>query len=65
MSAAASVIDEEVAPFRRARRRTGGTPQGPMAPLHRINPVRIAWLRDRIAAPFRRTPQAATAPLEG
>ncbi|MBM3609615.1 MAG: 3-demethylubiquinone-9 3-O-methyltransferase, partial [Alphaproteobacteria bacterium] len=27
-------------------------PDGPMKALHRLNPVRIAWLRDRIAAHF-------------
>ena len=36
---------------------------GPMAPLHRLNPVRIAWARDVIARHFRR--EAEAAPLAG
>ena len=36
-----------------------------MAPLHRINPVRIAWLRDLVAAHFGRTPQGDDGPLSG
>jgi 2-polyprenyl-6-hydroxyphenyl methylase/3-demethylubiquinone-9 3-methyltransferase len=37
---------------------------GPMAPLHRLNPVRIAWARDLIARHFKLEPQAG-APLVG
>ena len=37
-------------------------PDGPMAPLHRINPVRIRWLVDTIA---RRFQAQGRAPLEG
>ena len=47
-----SVIDEEVRRFDAL----GGDwwdPDGPMAPLHRLNPTRIEWLRDAIAAHFR------------
>src|ERR1700740_2163019 len=58
---AASVISEEVARFD-ALGDKWWDPAGPMAPLHRINPVRIAWLRDAIAAHFRRR---GDAPLEG
>jgi 2-polyprenyl-6-hydroxyphenyl methylase/3-demethylubiquinone-9 3-methyltransferase len=57
---AASVITEEVARFD-AMGEDWWDPAGPMAPLHRINPVRIAWIRDTIAAHFRRSGD----PLEG
>ncbi len=53
---AASIIGEEVARFD-ALGDDWWDPAGPMAPLHKINPVRIAWLRDTIAAHFR--PHAA------
>ena len=58
---AASVISEEVARFD-ALGDNWWDPAGPMAPLHRINPLRIAWLRDAIAAHFRRS---GDGPLEG
>src|ERR1700722_20912496 len=58
---AASVISEEVARFA-ALGDNWWDPAGPMAPLHRINPLRIAWLRDAIAAHFRRS---GDGPLEG
>jgi 2-polyprenyl-6-hydroxyphenyl methylase / 3-demethylubiquinone-9 3-methyltransferase len=58
---AASVIDEEVARFD-ALAADWWDPAGPMAPLHRINPLRIGWLRDTIAAHFRRS---GDGPLEG
>src|SRR5271166_4039125 len=38
--------------------------EGPMAPLHRLTPVRVAWARDLIARHFRRDPLAG-APLAG
>ena len=47
-----SVIDEEVRRFD-ALGDDWWDPNGPMAPLHRLNPVRIEWLRDTIAAHFR------------
>jgi 2-polyprenyl-6-hydroxyphenyl methylase/3-demethylubiquinone-9 3-methyltransferase len=50
---AASVIGEEVARFD-ALGDDWWDPSGPMAPLHRINPIRIAWLRDTIARHFAR-----------
>ena len=28
-------------------------PRGPMRPLHQMNPVRVGWINDRIAAPAR------------
>ncbi len=61
MSAAASVIDEEVARFE-ALGDDWWDPSGPMAPLHRINPVRVAWLRDVVARHFA---ASGPTPLEG
>lgn len=37
---------------------------GPLRPLHRLNPARIAYVRDRLCAHFDRDP-ASTGPLEG
>ena len=51
-NAAPSVISGEVARFD-ALGQDWWDPAGPMAPLHRINPTRIEWLRDTIAAHFR------------
>jgi len=52
-----STIDEsEVAQFSRL----GGQwwdPHGPMAALHKLNPVRLAYIRDRLAARFDRDPK--------
>lgn len=39
-------------------------PNGAFKPLHRLNPVRVRYVRDRVAAHFGRDPQAA-APLAG
>nr|WP_245978320.1 bifunctional 2-polyprenyl-6-hydroxyphenol methylase/3-demethylubiquinol 3-O-methyltransferase UbiG [Stella humosa] len=39
-------------------------PNGKFRPLHRFNPVRLAWLRDRIAGQFGRDP-TANRPLAG
>jgi 2-polyprenyl-6-hydroxyphenyl methylase/3-demethylubiquinone-9 3-methyltransferase len=61
MPAAASVIPDEVARFD-ALGEDWWDPSGSMAPLHRINPIRIAWLRDLIAARFRRSGET---PLDG
>jgi 2-polyprenyl-6-hydroxyphenyl methylase / 3-demethylubiquinone-9 3-methyltransferase len=59
-----SVIDEEVARFD-ALGADWWDPDGPMAPLHRLNPTRIAWLRDTIAAHFRHTGGGDEPPLKG
>jgi 2-polyprenyl-6-hydroxyphenyl methylase/3-demethylubiquinone-9 3-methyltransferase len=32
-------------------------PRGPMAPLHKLNPVRLAYIRDKAAAHFTRDPK--------
>jgi 2-polyprenyl-6-hydroxyphenyl methylase/3-demethylubiquinone-9 3-methyltransferase len=58
---AASVISDEVARFD-ALGADWWDPAGPMAPLHRINPLRIGWLRDTVAAHFRHSGES---PLEG
>ena len=47
-----SVMSEEVARFE-ALGDTWWDPDGPMAPLHRVNPVRIGWARDLIARHFK------------
>jgi 2-polyprenyl-6-hydroxyphenyl methylase/3-demethylubiquinone-9 3-methyltransferase len=58
-----SIKSEEVARFE-ALADTWWDPEGPMAPLHRINPIRIGWARDLIARHFQlETPVGA--PLAG
>jgi len=44
---------DEIARFA-AMADTWWDPQGPMRPLHRLNPTRLAWLRDTIASHFGR-----------
>jgi len=61
MAAAASIIEDEVRRFD-AMAEEWWNPAGPMAALHRMNPVRLQWLRDSIARHFRRN---GAAPLEG
>jgi len=39
-------------------------PDGPMRPLHRMNPLRLGWIRERVAARLGRDP-GGTAPLAG
>ena len=39
-------------------------PDGPMAPLHKLTPIRVGWARDRIARRFSRDPQGPL-PLAG
>ncbi len=64
MAAASSVISEEVARFD-ALGDDWWDPAGPMAPLHRINPARVEWLRDTIAGHFRHSGGGDEPPLEG
>ena len=53
----AGTIDEgEVARFSRLAGQWWD-PRGPMAPLHKFNPVRLAYVRDRTAAHFDRDPK--------
>lgn len=40
-------------------------PAGSMRPLHKINPLRIAWLRDLIGGHFTIAPEADESPLAG
>ena len=61
MSAAASLKADEVARFD-ALAQDWWNPDGPLAPLHRINPVRIGWLIETLARRFKRQ---GSAPLEG
>src|SRR3954471_18984221 len=37
-------------------------PRGPMAPLHKFNPVRLAYIRDQAAMHFGRDPQRLHCP---
>ena len=58
-AASASTIDRaEVARFERIAR-TWWDERGPMATLHKFNPVRLAYIRDQAAAHFNRDPKAA------
>jgi len=50
---ATTVDDDEVARFARVAGQWWN-PHGPMAALHRFNPVRLAYIRDRAAAHFNR-----------
>ena len=65
MSAApsSSVMSEEVARFD-ALGDAWWDPEGPMAPLHRLNPVRIGWARDLILRHFK-LESPTGAPLAG
>jgi 2-polyprenyl-6-hydroxyphenyl methylase / 3-demethylubiquinone-9 3-methyltransferase len=58
-----SIKSEEVARFE-ALGDTWWDPEGPMAPLHRINPLRIGWARDLIARHFK-LETGVGAPLAG
>jgi 2-polyprenyl-6-hydroxyphenyl methylase / 3-demethylubiquinone-9 3-methyltransferase len=64
MAAAAGVIDEEVRRFA-ALGDEWWNPAGPMAALHLLNPIRLAWMRETILAHFGRDARAAGAPLAG
>jgi 2-polyprenyl-6-hydroxyphenyl methylase/3-demethylubiquinone-9 3-methyltransferase len=61
--AAPSVIPAEVAHFD-ALADAWWDPVGPMAPLHKMTPLRVAWARDLIIRRFRRD-GASGAPLAG
>ncbi|NKB56083.1 MAG: bifunctional 2-polyprenyl-6-hydroxyphenol methylase/3-demethylubiquinol 3-O-methyltransferase UbiG [Alphaproteobacteria bacterium] len=63
-SAQASTVDAaEVAKFA-ALAETWWDSEGPFRPLHQLNPVRLRYIRDTVAAHFDRDPLAAK-PLEG
>jgi 2-polyprenyl-6-hydroxyphenyl methylase / 3-demethylubiquinone-9 3-methyltransferase len=53
---AGSIDQEEVARFSRVSGQWWD-PRGPMAALHKFNPVRLAYIRDRAAAHFARDPK--------
>jgi 2-polyprenyl-6-hydroxyphenyl methylase / 3-demethylubiquinone-9 3-methyltransferase len=61
--AAASVDDAEIARFS-AIGEDWWNPQGSMRALHRINPLRIGWLRDQMTGHFQ-LERGASAPLAG
>jgi 2-polyprenyl-6-hydroxyphenyl methylase/3-demethylubiquinone-9 3-methyltransferase len=52
---ASTIDDAEVARFSQLSGQWWD-PRGPMAPLHKFNPVRLAYIRDRAAAHFGRDP---------
>jgi 2-polyprenyl-6-hydroxyphenyl methylase / 3-demethylubiquinone-9 3-methyltransferase len=54
--AATTVDDDEIARFGRVAGQWWN-PHGPMAALHRFNPVRLAYIRDRAAVHFNRDPK--------
>src|SRR3954462_11494461 len=58
-----TVSPEEVARFERIAREWWD-PNGPMRPLHRINPVRLAYIRDEACRRFGRDPRGLRT-LEG
>ncbi len=60
---AASVIPAEVAHFD-ALAEDWWDPDGPMAPLHRLTPLRVAWARDLLVSRFHRDARCG-APLAG
>jgi len=39
-------------------------PEGPFRPLHRLNPVRLTYIKDRAAAHFSRDPRSVS-PFKG
>lgn len=51
-----TVDDDEVAKFS-ALAEQAWDPAGPMAPLHRLNPVRLAWIKDEVCRAFGRDPR--------
>jgi 2-polyprenyl-6-hydroxyphenyl methylase/3-demethylubiquinone-9 3-methyltransferase len=63
MAGGASVIEEEVRRFD-ALAEDWWNPAGPMAPLHRMNPIRLRWLRNTIARHFSRTGKGDEGPLD-
>ena len=52
-ASAGTIDDEEVARFSRLSGQWWDA-RGPMAPLHKFNPVRLAFIRDRVASHFGR-----------
>jgi 2-polyprenyl-6-hydroxyphenyl methylase / 3-demethylubiquinone-9 3-methyltransferase len=63
IEAAGSIDRDEVQRFDKLAE-TWWDPKGSMAPLHNLNPARLGFLRDTLAAHFRRDPRSLT-PLAG
>ncbi|HEX8663873.1 MAG TPA: bifunctional 2-polyprenyl-6-hydroxyphenol methylase/3-demethylubiquinol 3-O-methyltransferase UbiG [Beijerinckiaceae bacterium] len=63
MTGSSTIDPQEVARFDRLAR-DWWDPKGPMRPLHRLNPVRLAYVRDEACRRFSRDPRGAR-PLEG
>lgn len=63
MTSSVTVDPQEVARFERLAK-DWWEPQGPMAPLHRLNPVRLGYIRDEACRRFGRDPRAPR-PLDG
>jgi len=55
-----TALDAEIARFDRLAQRWWD-PRGPMAPLHRMNPVRVGWIVERLARAHGRDPAAPDA----
>ena len=63
MDARSSIDPDEIARFE-AMAAEWWDPHGKFRPLHKFNPVRLAWIRDRLLARFGRD-GASPRPLEG
>ena len=63
MQASSTIDPDEVARFDRLAREWWD-PNGPMRPLHRLNPLRLQYVRDEACRRFGRDPRQAR-PLEG
>ena len=63
MTAPSTASKDEIARFT-AIAEAWWDPNGDFAPLHRLNPVRLEFIRDHLCKHFRRDPRAA-APLDG
>jgi len=63
MAAGSTIDPDEVARFDRLAREWWD-PNGPMRPLHRLNPLRLQYVRDEACRRFGRDPRQAR-PLEG
>ncbi|HZC57252.1 MAG TPA: bifunctional 2-polyprenyl-6-hydroxyphenol methylase/3-demethylubiquinol 3-O-methyltransferase UbiG [Xanthobacteraceae bacterium] len=55
-TSASTIDDSEIAHFSRLSSQWWD-PNGPMAPLHKFNPVRLTYIRDRVTAHFGRDPK--------
>src|ERR1700709_1243734 len=57
MPASSSTVDQDEVERFSALAAEWWNPRGKMAPLHKFNPVRIAYIRDQAAARFERAPK--------